>query len=301
MKLKEWLRNQVAGLSIAFSNVEKNLLNQEGKSLSESAGTNQERKHQEGTLADSLMRGEITQEVKNLRWRTYKILQEMEKLTINKVDDDGNAITYQLGKANNSDALSKIRLDKYDDYSLEMVFNNIEIFGGIANAITNELVSSLDYFATNKTEKPLAIERDFFPKFYLENYTKKINIRRISDTNKLIEFYVSKYPDEYNKNTKLFIKELKKIIEDSTYNTNILKMSEIGFITNNTLGADDYLLFTYTNIVFDKIIEFDGHYVIKFTGTVQTNGENILLKYVEPELDKKYETKERKQIIYGGP
>ena len=301
MALQEWFRNQIAGLSLAFSNVEKNLLNQEGKSLSESTDSKQEQRVQQGTLADSLLRGEITQEVKDLRWRTYKVLKAMDSFTLKSVNEDETGVTYDTVPYNRKNILNKVILDNADPYELEMVFDNLDIFGGISDAITNELISASDYFATNKTEKPLVIERDFFPKFYIENYTKKINIRRIDEKTKLLEFYVSKYPDEYNKNSKLFINEIKKLIENPTTASNFLKMTEIGFITNNTLGVDNYLFYTYQNIEFDKIVEFNGHYVVKFKATLGTDGENILEKYIEPELDKKYEAKTGKKTIYGGP
>jgi hypothetical protein len=301
MGLKEWLRNQIAGLSIAVSNVEKNLLTQEEKSLTEGAGSNQEQRLQQGTLADSLVHGEITQEVKNLRWRTYKILKAMQNFSLKPVSENEDGVTYEMNSFSRERALSRIKLDDSDPFPLQMVFTNLDIFAGFSEAITNELISANEYFATNKTDKPLAIERDFFPKFYIENYTKKINIRTIDETNKLLEFYVSKYPDEYRKNSKLFIKEIEKLIENPMLPSNFLDMSKIGFITNCTLGVEDYLFYSYSDIKFDKIVEFDGHYIIKFKAKVETNGENILEKYVEPELDKKYENKEGKKTIYGGP
>ena len=52
--------------------------------------------------------------------------------------------------------------------------------------------------------------------------------------------------------------------------------------------------YTYKIDSFDKIIEYDGHYVIKFNASVLVDGEDTLEKYRQVELDKKYENKERK-------
>jgi len=316
MKVNNWLKRQIAALSISFSNVEKNLLNQEGKPLDD--GTRQQTRHLQGTLADSLVHGEVTQEVKNLRWRTYKILKRTEDTTleVEKIDEHGN-VYYKTKKKHSELGLKSVKLDKYDDYELEMVFNNDEITISGSDAISDNIklydepitgitkngmlftshgeINAKEYFATNKTDKPLNIVREIIPKFYIENYVKKINVRKINDNERLLEFYVNKYVDIYNKNSSLFINEIKKTFDLPNKKFNFLDIDEINFITNHTLGADDFLYYSYGNLVFDKIIEFDGYYVIKFKGTVLVDGEDILSKYVENELEIKYQNKERKK------
>jgi hypothetical protein len=314
--MKKWFKNKIAALTFAFYNVEKNILNQDGKTADN--GTNQERRHLQGTLADSLVHGEITQEVKNLRWRTYKILKNSNKtsLEFDHIDENGN-VFYRTKKNDEKAILKKIKLDTFDDYKLEMVFLNNEITIGTFDAITKYFkeyntpvksindnndnvvshgeISSLEYFATNKAEKPINITREHTPKFLIENFTKKINIRKIDNTKKLIEFYVSKYPDEYNKNSKLFIKEIEKAIKLGQRNISFLEIDEVEFVTNKTIGATDFLKYSFKILNFDKIVEFDGNYVIKFVSETLIDGENILLKYVEEELEEKYNKKEAKK------
>jgi hypothetical protein len=314
--MKKWFKNKIAALTFAFSNVEKHILNQDGKTANN--GTNQERRHLQGTLADSLVHGEITQEVKNLRWRTYKILKNSNKtsLEFDHIDENGN-VFYRTKKHDEKAILKKIKLDTFDDYKLEMVFLNNEITIGAFDAITKYFkeyntpvksindnnddvvshgeISSLEYFATNKAEKPINITREYTPKFLIENFTKKINIRKIDNTKRLIEFYVSKYPDEYNKNSKLFIKEIEKAIKLGQRNINFLEIDEVEFVTNKTIGATDFLKYSFKILNFDKIVEFDGNYVIKFVSETLIDGENILLKYVEEELEEKYNKKEAKK------
>jgi hypothetical protein len=314
--MKKWFKNKIAALTFAFSNVERNVLNQDGTAADN--GTNQERRHLQGTLADSLVHGEVTQEVKNLRWRTYKILNSSDKtsLEFDYIDENGN-IYYRTKRNDEKAILKKIMLDEHDDYELEMVFLNDEVTLGVHDAITKYFkeyetpiesvnennhnvvshgeISSAEYFATNKTEKQINITREYVPKFHIENYTKKINIRKIDETKKLIEFYVSKYPNEYNKNSRLFIKEIEKVINFGPRNINFLNINEIEFVTNKTLGATDFLHYSYKVLNFDKIVDFDGNYVIKFIVETTIDGENILLKYVEDELEKKYKNKESKK------
>lgn len=208
-------------------------------------------------------------------------------------------------------------MDLYDKYPLELVVLNEETKLADINSITEHFkgysepqknkndkgevvsathgeISAHEFFIANKGEKPIQIGREIFPKFYLERYAKKMNVRKISDTEKLLEFYISKYPSEYDRTNNLFIKQVEKVINEGPQKANFLEIKTVEFISEQTLGCDDYLYFNYEINRFDKIIEFDGHYVIKFIATVINDGEDVLLKYVEPELEEKYLNKERK-------
>lgn len=317
MKLKEWFRNQVAAITFAVSNVEKNVLNQEGKNLDENIGL--EKRHTQGTLADALVHGELTQEVKNLRWRMYKVLQASEKINVKitggleKETGDYDAdiaaeglledvkieTTYE--SVDQRKLLAKVKLDNVDTYELEMVVDNSEIGNGFGDYLDNiklvdNVVNGKEYHARNKTDKPVKVVREFMPKFQLEDYTKKLNIRKINDDKRLIEFYVSKYPDEYNPNSVHFVREIKRVIENGPRHHNFLEIKEVGFVTNKTLGVSDFLCYGYGNISFDKIVDFDGYYVIKFIADVVINGTNLLEDFVEHELEEKYKNKEAKKV-----
>lgn len=314
-KMKNWFNRRMAMLSLAMSNVEKNALGQQGETLS--SDVNQVQRHTQGQLADSLKHGEITQEVMDLRWRTYKILRESEGVTAEIVgyDEDGMPIV-KTKKVNKKLGLNKIKLDPSDKYKLEMVIDNSEIVIGGNQAMDNENISILDevlksenengdivathgiidsveYFATNKSERPIIISRETIPNFYLENFTIKMNVRTINETDKLLEFYVSKYPDEYNRTSRLFISEIKKIMTENHQST-MLEFNGVNFITYKSLGADDFLEYEYNNIVFDKVVEFNGYYVIKFNAKLKTNGNDILATHRVAELDKKYDLKAKK-------
>jgi hypothetical protein len=327
--VKNWAKKKAAIMSLAFANVEKNTFGQNGESLS--SDINQERRHTQGQLSDALVHGEITQEVMDLRWRTYKILRQTDGVVVEIVgyDDYG----YPIVKTKKSDkkiGLDKIKIDPTNSYPLEMVVDNNEITLSVNESLDNTLInttntlkvetntfikvddnsetitgkeenvvihgdiSANDFFASHKTQKPITIVRTFFPKFSIENFTKKLNIRNINGDNKLLEFYVSMYPDEYNKTSTFFINELKKAIKNPA-STNMLDIKEVGFITYKTTGAEDFLEYSYEITSFDKIVEFNGHYVIKFLAKVKINGVDILEKHRMFELDEKYKNKTKKK------
>ncbi len=316
MKFKNWLTKQIARLLFSTSNVEKNIFGQSGETLETDISKHQ--RHTQGMLADSLVNGEVTQEVLNLKWRTYKILKATNgvKSVITGYDEDGMPIV-KTTKKNNKLGIKKVKLDKFDDYKLEMVLDNSEITLNTTDIMGNEHVSLLDSViqnydddgniisashgvigstelsATEKGERPIKIERQETPNFFIENYTKKLNVRKINKKQRLLEFYVSSYPDEYNKNATLFINNIKKAINNPKQK--FLNIDGVEFVTYKTIGVDDFLFFKYNNLTFDKIIEFNGFYVIKFKANVEINGKDILEEHKVEELDKKYELKAKKR------
>jgi hypothetical protein len=127
----------------------------------------------------------------------------------------------------------------------------------------------------------------------IENFTKKLNVRHINNDEKLLEFYVSKYPDKEIKTTSLFINQIKKAIENPI-SVNFLNIDKVNFVTYKCLGVVDFLHFEYDNLLFDKIIEFNGYYIIKYKAKLVINGEPILQKYKSEELELRYKNKEAK-------
>ncbi len=320
MGFGEWVKNKMAMIAFATSSVEKNMLGQDGGQ--EVGSVNQVQRHRQGTLADALSRGELTQEVKDLRWRMYKVLDESKNFRTKVVgyDEDGFPIT-ETEAFNPSSGMSKIKIDDFDDYKLELVVNNDEItlgqfevdFDSIDVLDVSEMVKGVDadgnptatlgiikteqadqVESANKSERVITCVRDFRPKFQIENFAKKMNVRTISETEKLLEFYVSKYSDEDDRKSSLFLSEIKKAMNNPRV-ADFLDILSVTFVSYNTTGVKDMLDFEYKIIKFDKLIEFDGYYVVKFKAEVIKNGESLIEQYREEGLDKKYENKERRE------
>jgi len=305
MGVKKWFRDNLTAIAISLSSVEKNVLSQKTDTFSN--GVDSEERNQDDSLANALIRGEINQEVKDLRWRTYKVLKASEKLSLEFSHTDSDGDVYYNAKPNDG-LIRRAKLDDYDDYPLEIIVRNEEItisnldaindsvelyeevIKNVDKSVTHGEISAKQYFIDNKPERQIKVLRPSLSKFNIEDYTIKLNIRTITEVEKLLEFYVSKYSDEYNRTSRLFISEVKKAMINPR-SVNMLDLTNVMFVSNNTLGAYDFRLYTYNIISFDKIIEFDGYYVIKFKANVDINGEDILNDFIEAELEKKYENK----------
>lgn len=315
--IKKIFNKLLSRVYISFSDIEKNILSQNKNILSDSISY--QKRHLEGTLADSLKQGEVTTEVEFLRWRMYKILKHSNNLKTDITDyDEDNLPKTTTYRVNNKTLLKKIKVDTFDKFELELVVDNSELSSTTIDTLSNDNINVFDeakknydengelisvthgdikfdeYNITNTGLRPLIINRESIPNFYIENFTKKLNVRKINNDERLLEFYVSKYPDEFNRTSRLFLSEIKKIIEENKKST-MLDLKSVYFITNKTVGVDDFLEFKYNHIVFDKIIEFSGHYVIKFKSKIEINGNDITNIFKKEELEQKYLNKEAKK------
>ena len=309
MEIKKWFKKQLGVISLALSNVEKNALTQTTDGLA--TDTNQNMRLNQGKISDSLINGEITQDVIDLRWRTYKILKASEGVTAEIIgyDSDGLPIT-KVRQTNNKKSLKNVIVDSANTEPLEMVIDNTEIVISTNDVLDNEKIvldtntiesgitshgsiSGYNYFASHKTEKPIIITRDIVPNFEIENFTKHLKIRKGKGTVRLLEFYVSSYPDEYNRTSRLFISNIKKAMRNSLSQT-MLDIKEVEFVTYKSLGVNDFLNFKYEIVKFDKIVEFNGFYVIKFIGCVIVDGKDIFEQYKAEDLENRYNNKLKK-------
>ncbi len=314
-KAANWFKQKMAIASIAISNVEKNALSQNNEGLGTDA--NQTMRINQGKISDSLINGEITQEVMDLRWRMYKVMETTDtvKVKLNGYDLNGKPI-YDI--TSKSHKIKKANLDKFDPYEAELIVDNTPIEKSIIDGLEAEKIIEIDtdevkanddnmgvvttlaeidggnYFAQASNDRPVTIKRNILPTFYLENFTKTLKIRKIDETKRLLEFYVSLYPDEYDRKSRLFISTVKKQIENPILTNSMLELDEVSFITDKTQGAPNNYRYEYNNLVFDKIVTHNGHYVIKFIADVKTNGEYIMEEYRQTDLDNKYINKEKK-------
>ncbi len=117
--MKNWLKRKAANISLALMNVEKNVLNQD-TSNGLNLGMSQESRHTKGTLADALVHGERTQEVENLLWRTYKILDATQHRYTKLVGYDENNRPI---RTTNSGLRKSIQQGVERDFSVENSFN----------------------------------------------------------------------------------------------------------------------------------------------------------------------------------
>lgn len=288
-----WIKRQMRAIAFATASVEKSSINQRSEELDMNLGHHQKLNH--GSVIDNLINGEVTEEVLNLKWRTYKILDAVSKenLVLLGYDEKGDGIYERQDINYMKQKLRNVKLDGSDKLPVEMVVTNNDIPNSILEDSQLGIYTSDEINSYIKADKPINIDRESRPKFELEQYTTKLNVLIINANERLLEFYVSKYPDPHNLKSNFFLQEIRKI-KNKNIKSNILEFNSVEFITYKTLGVKDFLNYKYKVINFDKIVEYDGSYVLKFICEVMTSGEYLLEKHRLESLDKRYDNNEPK-------
>lgn len=334
MDIAGYLKRKMAMLSLALARVEKQSLNQISDALGDEGSM--EQSYHQGLLADALLKGEITYEVKELRWRMYKILNATENLTTRIVgyDEDDLPITETTEHARQ--LLRDVNVDKEDPYKVELVITNNDVVKSTTEALNNEKIklhsddeeitkredrhdiiannkdfvkedivvssdknlgeiSFEDMVSSMKNDTNIIVHRSYRTRFELEQYTKKLVVRDVDEETKLLEFYISKYPDEFDRKTRLLISEIKKVIKNPRA-SDMVDIDKVGFVTHKALGAPNGMEYIYEVKNFHKIVEHNGYYVIKFMVKPIINGEFMFGRHKMDDLEEKYATKAPKKL-----
>lgn len=287
----KWLQNRMIALAMATSKVEKNALNNDKSMLSDNIGM--DISHKKGFLSHDLINGVLSEEVKELRWRMYKVLESSNnhnKIIIGytkKTDPETGEIYDEpiLGDGVDSKyKLNKTKVDDYDSYPLDMLINNTEIVNSISERIKLGEKTTFD----RKTE----MQFHDLPRYKIEGFLLKTIIRKINEMEYLAEFYFSKYHDGYSPTHALFIKDIEKCYNRKQIDY-LFDLKCFGFITtDHDLGVKPNKGFLFNVLNFDKIIEFDGHYVVKYRVNSDYYNYDIFDKYYDDDLGEKYKNNE---------
>lgn len=233
-------------------------------------------------VSHALLRGELTQAVKELRHRTYKIDRESKNyeyfsptLALRREKNDSKFVTYE-----NADNLPIVVIQPNDIYR-EGVNEGIAHIGE----------------SMNKKHNVIKVSRNdgFTPRYKLEDYTSRLVVRRVEETNCILDFYVSKYPDKMKFKSKGFIREVEDI-RDKGVRSDIIDVIDVKFTTYKAFNAQDLFVFDFSLNKFIGVFEFDGSYILRFSGVANVDGDDLLkTKFFNKEMEEKYQKKVAKE------
>ena len=221
-----------------------------------------------------MLKGEITQEVIELRHEMYFAERASKKY---KYTGNGRAVKMNDIIKYNGD------LETSDGLDISIVQENKEDVGSLLDYeiynIGNEVElgekSQGDLSKSKQKKFTINIKRDFLAKFNIEQYTEKIVIKQLNDDESIIDIYVNQYMKQFNNIHKLFLKQIEQIYTGDIRN-DIIEFNSISFITNNAYGAEDLLEYEFNNIQFENIIRFNEFYVLRFLGKNVKYGNDLL-------------------------
>ena len=332
--MSNWIKKQITNIAIAMGNVEKNAFSQEGIDISADTAKHQRLNQNSvmdallrGEITEEVEKlrwrmYKTSASIKNYASKVigydddgYPIMstvyfgdeEKLAKIKIEPTDEyelimvvDNTNISASVSEALNLD------IEVYKD-SEESINQNIidENILDADDSVNNESNISLEVGKvktlgetkndTNvELNTPISITREHRPKFNLENHTKKLHIKKIKHDEFLLEFFISKYPEQFDKKHHFFISDIKKLLAEPTKYNSTVDIKDVSFITNNTVGVPDFLEFEYSVKKFDKIVEFNEFYVVKFIASATIEAHSIIEKYKNEELEQKYNNKEKR-------
>lgn len=232
-------------------------------------------------VSRALLKGELTQEVEELRYRTYKVDREAKQyeyiaptLAFKREKQDSKFVSYE-----NNDNLEIITIQPNE-------------------AIVEDIAESLKYVGGygKRSEYLIKISRDFYPRYKIEEYTKRLVVKKLDEKHAILDFYVTKYPNDKDFKSKGFVREIEKI-KDERMRSDVINIDKVSFVTSHAFKLNDMLEFEFDNLIFREIVEFDGHYVIRFKSRILKNGIDLTDQYYSKTMDEKYKNKVKKDVV----
>jgi hypothetical protein len=242
MGIGKWVKKGAVSFAMATGGVEKNALSQTGEDSG--AGQLSAIPMSQNQLMKDLKEGRVTQQVKEFRKHHYQVLQASEKFNVKwGKDGDFKVLTEE------EVAVSRTtKGDPYDNYVVEVNIDNRSQAAGLL---------------TEETFKPVKIGRNVNTSIRLEDSTDRVHVRDIDGTRKLIDFYIDDSPE--NRNAVLEARNL-------MVSPGITDFNNITNLSFTTPGGN-MMMFEYRMLAFDKVVEYNGSYIVKMFAEVTKNGE----------------------------
>lgn len=249
-----------------------------------------------------------TQKVIETRDAYYRLLFEADNYSVAMTFDENGDLTGAKSYRNNGKWIKPPdTIDTSDGLNVKVIQDNeaIQKEGNIIigeNYETKSLLKQIynDLMSKSPNDYLMLLELDYgqeIPKYRLDKYVKKIVVKGESN-NCVVELYISKYQEPYNKVHALFLSEIDRIKKVNGYKSDIFDIERMGFITNGRAwGCSPAAVFSFKDIKYCGIREYDGNYILSFNCVAIKFGNNVGEKYRTKELDKKYAKKEQKNRI----
>lgn len=213
-------------------------------------------------LSKDLLKAQVTEQVKELRYKDYKVSNESKKFKylngeVTRTNTNINHLKFsQDNKLICEGVLDELkRIDKYgtERYVLNFVYKDV-------------------------------------PRFKLEKYCTKIDVNLNDDM--LVKLHFSKYPDKYDVTSKAFINEL-GTLSTNPKNEICDNIQTISFVTYKSDGEDDFVSYIFHEFNCIGISENNHEYIISYKISYYLR-DNLIDKFYSNTMETKYKNKEKK-------
>ena len=277
-KLKKIALNILYGLPFGLKAADTEIM---GSKTTNTDGTSVSQEVNDQRVGKHLLKGEVTQQVEELRYRTYKVAKESENYAYL-----GNGIAVKQEK------------EEPKDKTKHKFTQENEI-------ITQTVLETLKQVGSSGTENyRFEINYNSIVRFKLEKFATRVDVY-IDDTTREIKttLYFNSEPNPYDATSMPFINEMKKLLAAKTqYEISRHEMATsiltLCFTTYRTVGEDDFTNYCFVNGAHFEEIKDCGHeFAVVYTWNEYIRVPlNLEAKYYSKEMAEKYKNKEKKNV-----
>lgn len=252
-----------------------NIMTTGSKEAEEAVNSGIEQAMETNNVLQDLLRGELTQEVMELRHEMYHVERESKKY---RYVGGGQA------EKRNRMFEPTVPVEKSDGLDVWIIQDNNIVVQDVDTSMENSAGFS---HARRENEYTLKFKYKFDPRFKIDSFTTKIVLKKLDDEGSVVfDLYFTKYTNKIEYVTKLFHSEMERIFAGSN-KSDILDFESVSFTSKAAYGVDDLVEFEVHKDTFDDALEFDGSYVLRFTGKV-VNKHDIVDDFYCKEADENF-------------
>ena len=249
----------------------------------ENGGTPEERKVEQNSLYSALLRGEVTQEVKDLRYEMYESVRQSKDW---KVVGNGVAV-----KKNHMLDKTPMKIDDEDGFKVILIQDNKVHMTGAYNAVEN--IAKLSMVRTESdAEHTFKATHEYQVRYKLETYARKVVVKAADEENKFkLDFYLPAYPVEDDPRAIYAVKELESLYESGSRTSDFTDLITFTFVTDKAYGDDDWKIYDFKVKEYVGIKKFDGNYIISFYASLPNGINDTTKDFNDEESVKKFKNK----------
>ena len=279
-KIKKYLLNFWYGLPFGLKAAGDEIM---GSSDTSGNDTNISQEVSDERVAKHLLKGEVTQEVEELRYRTYRVENESKNYKYL-----GNGIAVKEGDSSNKKVeKTKFKFSQDNENICETVLGTLKQVG---NYGTERYRFEIDY--------------NSFVRYKVEKFATKIDVDINEEVGKIeTTLHFSTEPNPYDAASMPFINELKKLFDvknehQASRNEIASSIMNIAFTTYKAYNEDDFVNYCFINGAKFKSFKQEGYeYLLTFEWDEYMRLPlDLESKYYSKSMAEKYEKKERKNV-----
>lgn len=270
----KWIKDKISALMFGMKGAEDAIM---GHGDPYDGGLVIQKEVQDKRVSKHLLKGEVTKEVEELRWRNYAVAKESKNY---KYVGDGKA-SYSGPRKNGESGI--VTLYQENKPNVETVLDGVQQI--------QDKKTTVDYYT-------LAVTYEMTPRFRIEPNVSSFKVSIKPDEAK-ITLYVDTIPSQ-DPRSKPFIDELEKLYQyQGEYFNQRCEISSnvtgMAFVTDKANGEDDMVSYILFGISFVGVEKDKERYAITYSFNSHIR-ENLVDKYFCKDMADRYSKKEPKDM-----